>query len=243
MYSFPFSDVEAIELHGFSDASEAAFGAVVYCKSQTPAGECLCNHCTLLGLNWNLKQDTPSCCPKDENLVLTKRDLLSLAQSIFDPLDISSPVTIISKFMLQEFWNLGLKWDGRPEGLSKRFWNWLKGIKNLSEVKIPRWMKLSQGEEERKKKENIWKFIPPSAPWWERLIDLRLYALEVQTPSVENLLEKRACGVEDEKEEAVQQQYVEHPELPESDETSLSNLNTMKTRFGRKIQVPNWLDL
>ncbi|XP_055928716.1 uncharacterized protein LOC129959847 [Argiope bruennichi] len=35
----PFSDVEAIELHGFSDSSEAAFGTVVYCKSQTPAGE------------------------------------------------------------------------------------------------------------------------------------------------------------------------------------------------------------
>ncbi|XP_055942529.1 uncharacterized protein LOC129972416 [Argiope bruennichi] len=367
---------------------------------------------SLLGLNWDLKQDTLSCiinCPKNENLVLTKRDLLSLAQSIFDPLGISSPVTIIPKFMLQESWNLGLKWDDAlPEGLSKLFWNWLKSIKNLSEVKIPRWMKLSQNEE-GKKKENIWKFIPPSAPWWggwwERLIALvkyllkkvlsraclsyeelnvilcycedivnsrpityvsehhdlepitpflrkrrengipdldhlelspeyfckwrlyrcklqedlrnrfrleylwqlrqqtkkmikthdykvgevvivevtnqkrlnwplgkiteifpgkdgsvrlvkvktkkgeflrpvqRLYALEVQTPSVENLLEKRASGVEDEKEEAVQQQYVEHPELPESDETSLSNLNTMKTRFGRKIQVPNWLDL
>ncbi|KAF8763186.1 hypothetical protein HNY73_021391 [Argiope bruennichi] len=318
------------------------------------------------------------------------------------------PVTIIPKFMLQESWNLGLKWDDAlPEDLSKRFWNWLKGINNLSEDKIPRWMKLSQGEEKGKKKEIIWKFIPPSAPWWERLIALvkdhqkkvlgraclsyeevntilcdcedivnsrpityvsehddlkpitpssflrerrkngipdldhlelspeyfrkrrlyrcklqeelknrfrleylgqlrqqtkkminshdfkvgdvivkvtgqkrwnwplrkitevfpgkdgsfrlvkvktkngeflqpvqRLYALEVQTPSVENLLEKRASEIEDEKDVAVQQQYVEHPEkLPESDETSLPNLNTMKTRFGRKIQVPKRLDL
>ncbi|KAF8785771.1 hypothetical protein HNY73_011276 [Argiope bruennichi] len=82
---------------------------------------------SLLGLNWDLKQDTLSCiinCPKDENLVLTKRGLLSLAQSIFDPLGISSPVTIIPKFMLQESWNLGLKWDDAlPEGLSKRFWS------------------------------------------------------------------------------------------------------------------------
>ncbi|KAF8790972.1 hypothetical protein HNY73_005911 [Argiope bruennichi] len=68
----------------------------------------------LLGLSWDLKQDTLSCiinCPKDENLVLTKRGLLSLAQSIFDLLSISSPVTIIPKFMLQESWNLGFKWD------------------------------------------------------------------------------------------------------------------------------------
>ncbi|KAF8788420.1 hypothetical protein HNY73_009921 [Argiope bruennichi] len=81
----------------------------------------------LLGLNWDLKQDTLSCiinCPKDKNLVLTKRGLLSLAQNIFDPLGISPPVTIISKFMLQESWTLGLKWDDAlPEGLSKRFWN------------------------------------------------------------------------------------------------------------------------
>ncbi|KAF8771822.1 Retrovirus-related Pol polyprotein like [Argiope bruennichi] len=75
--------------------------------------------------------------------------LFSLAQSIFDSLGISFPVTIIPKFMLQESWNLGFKWeDALPEGLSKRFWNWLKGIKNLSEVKIPRWMKFSPGEEE-----------------------------------------------------------------------------------------------
>ncbi|XP_055948336.1 uncharacterized protein LOC129981504 [Argiope bruennichi] len=338
----------------------------------------------LLGLNWNLKQDTLSCCPKDENVVLTKRGLLSLVQSI------SSPVTIIPKFMLQESWNLGLKWDDAlPEGLAKRFWNWLTGIKNLSEVKIPRWMKLSQGEEEGEKEGKYLEiyttissmvgapYCPSKRPSEEssrpsmpelrrieydsmrlrrhpssffrerrkngipdldhlelspeyfrkrrlyrcklqedlrkrfrleylgqlrqqtkkmikthdfkvgevvtvevtnqkrlnwllgktteifpgkdgsvRLVKVktkngeflrpvqRLYALEIQTQSVENPLEKRASEIEDEKEETVQQQYVEHPEkLPESDKTSLPNLNTMKTRFGRKIQAPKRLDL
>ncbi|GFS31950.1 integrase catalytic domain-containing protein [Nephila pilipes] len=35
----PYPDVEMIQLHGFCDASEAAFGAVLNCKSQTSAGD------------------------------------------------------------------------------------------------------------------------------------------------------------------------------------------------------------
>ena len=65
----------------------------------------------LLGLNWNAKEDTLSCninSPKEEEKVFTRRGLLSLAQSIFDPLGINSPVTIIPKFILQETWSLGL---------------------------------------------------------------------------------------------------------------------------------------
>ncbi|GFU23954.1 hypothetical protein NPIL_256421 [Nephila pilipes] len=33
----PFPGVKVIELHGFCEAPEAALGAMVYCKSQTPA--------------------------------------------------------------------------------------------------------------------------------------------------------------------------------------------------------------
>ncbi|GFT49961.1 hypothetical protein NPIL_659731 [Nephila pilipes] len=35
----PFPDVKVIELHRFCDASEVDFGAVAYCKSQTPDGD------------------------------------------------------------------------------------------------------------------------------------------------------------------------------------------------------------
>ncbi|KAF8784624.1 hypothetical protein HNY73_010275 [Argiope bruennichi] len=108
-------------------------------------------NCTLIGTKLG-PETRYSCiinCPKDKNLALTKRGLLSLAQSIFDSLGTSTPVTIIPKFMLQESWNIGLEGDDAlPEGLSKQFWSWLKGTKNLSEIKLPRWMKLSEGKEE-----------------------------------------------------------------------------------------------
>ncbi|KAF8771835.1 hypothetical protein HNY73_019205 [Argiope bruennichi] len=105
----------------------------------------------VLESSWQM-EDTLSCninCPREEQLILTKRLLLSLAHSIFNPLSISSSVTIIPKLMLQESWNLCLKWnDILPEDLCKRFLNWLKKKQFLSEIKIPWWMKLVQSVEE-----------------------------------------------------------------------------------------------
>ncbi|KAF8793902.1 hypothetical protein HNY73_001934 [Argiope bruennichi] len=92
----------------------------------------------------------------------------------------------------------------------------------------------SQGEEETV---SLHVFCDASAKAYATCISPRV---EVREKS-ENLLEKRASEIEDEKEEAVQQQYVEN--LPESDKTFLPNLNTMKTRLGRKIQASKRLNL
>ena len=74
---------------------------------------------------------------------LTKREFLSIAAKIFDPLGLISPVTIILK---QLFQNLSIKtsgtdWDDPLP--SEVFYKWSKiksQLKDLSEIRIPRWV-------------------------------------------------------------------------------------------------------
>ena len=50
----------------------------------------------------------------------TQRKLFSLVASIFDPIGIASPVTIRFKVVMQQIWQLSLKWDTPlPEKLHK----------------------------------------------------------------------------------------------------------------------------
>jgi hypothetical protein len=41
----------------------------------------------------------------------TKRNMLSDASKIFDPMGLLSPYTIRSKMLFQQLWNRGLQWD------------------------------------------------------------------------------------------------------------------------------------
>ncbi|GFX33785.1 integrase catalytic domain-containing protein [Trichonephila clavipes] len=54
---------EVIELHGFSDASQSAYGAVVYCKSITQIERCLC---ILLPVNPELRSTKQTTIPRLE---------------------------------------------------------------------------------------------------------------------------------------------------------------------------------
>ena len=78
----------------------------------------------VLGQKWNFVDDKFFIKPMDEfpkNAAMYKRrKLLSLVASIFDPIGIASPVTIRFNIVMQQIWQLGLKWDTPlPEKLHK----------------------------------------------------------------------------------------------------------------------------
>ncbi|XP_021960659.1 uncharacterized protein LOC110856488 [Folsomia candida] len=90
---------------------------------------------------WNLESDCISLDVKDEELdgVLTKRKILSAANSIYDPLGFCSPVTLMPKLLLQELWMLKTGWDeGVPDSVKKGFDVWRSELAALKKIQIPR---------------------------------------------------------------------------------------------------------
>ncbi|GFY44593.1 DUF1758 domain-containing protein [Trichonephila inaurata madagascariensis] len=66
----------------------------------------------VLGLNWNLTNDTLSIGVKyfsEEKVIpVTKRQVLSAVHRIFDQIGFTCPITLTSKLLLQECWRTGI---------------------------------------------------------------------------------------------------------------------------------------
>ena len=77
-----------------------------------------------LGLNWNVKDDKLSFAGiKQQNNVTTKREVVRLTSSIYDPLGLLTPVQVSAKSFIQELWQKGVGWDEPlSDDLTKR-WN------------------------------------------------------------------------------------------------------------------------
>ncbi|XP_052784398.1 uncharacterized protein LOC128220159 [Mya arenaria] len=68
---------------------------------------------TVLGLYWNPKEDTIALKPTEayEVETITKRVILKVVASTFDPLGLFSPVTLNGKLLMQQLWKEKLDWD------------------------------------------------------------------------------------------------------------------------------------
>lgn len=74
----------------------------------------------------------------------TKREVLSLIARLYDPLGFVSPCTMLSKQVMQRIWQTPSGWDEKiDELISKDFCNFLNELHLLREIKIPRWINLS----------------------------------------------------------------------------------------------------
>ena len=91
-----------------------------------------------LGLTWNVDGDvfTFTTTLADGT---TKRSILSITASLFDPVGFLAAFILVAKLILQELWRLGCQWDEViDERVQKRWDKWLQGARNLPKIKINR---------------------------------------------------------------------------------------------------------
>lgn len=102
----------------------------------------------VLGLTWDRENDclgfnlgfqkVPQKIVNGEKIP-TKREFLSMAMSIYDPLGFISPFTIGAKLIMQNVWRSGVGWDKQlREEEGTKWLIWLRNLKGIDECKIPR---------------------------------------------------------------------------------------------------------
>lgn len=103
----------------------------------------------ILGLSWNIKNDTFEYNVKlpPQKLPVTKRVILSDISRLFDPLGWISPVIIQAKIYMQKLWLEGLQWDDElGDDLLKEWTGFRASLPALNKFEIPRWLEQSKVE-------------------------------------------------------------------------------------------------
>ena len=99
----------------------------------------------ILGAFWACEKDIFSYKIKDSESINTKRGLLSLISSIFDPLGFLTPVIFKAKAFMQELWLLNLGWDDTlPRDIIERWDKFANELHLLSSISIPRYIDTGQ---------------------------------------------------------------------------------------------------
>ncbi|XP_011707972.1 PREDICTED: uncharacterized protein LOC105462820 [Wasmannia auropunctata] len=77
---------------------------------------------------------------------ITKRTILSEIASLFDPLGLLGPLTVVAKIILQDAWQSQCEWDeALPQDIHHRWSNLKQQLLHLNELRIPRFVGLESG--------------------------------------------------------------------------------------------------
>ena len=92
-----------------------------------------------LGVRWCIGSDAFTFQVQVKEQPETRRGILSVVSSIYDPLGFLAPFVLLGKIILQEMCRRGISWDDPlPGELKPRWQKWKADICNLTSVKIPR---------------------------------------------------------------------------------------------------------
>ncbi|XP_057310467.1 uncharacterized protein LOC130648433 [Hydractinia symbiolongicarpus] len=97
----------------------------------------------VLGMIWNPNTDYFTFKVVNKPSPETKRGILSLTSSIFDPLGILTPFILEGKLIIQSLWKSKIDWDEEiPTELKTRWLSRRSELEKLTSISIPRWLKL-----------------------------------------------------------------------------------------------------
>ncbi|KAL3973900.1 serine/threonine kinase 17 [Sarotherodon galilaeus] len=92
-----------------------------------------------LGIHWHIGSDTLRFRFRPNVQPATRRGILSMVASLYDPLGFISPFVLTGKRVLQETCKQGTGWDDPlPSELRPMWDNWNSDLKNLEKIVIPR---------------------------------------------------------------------------------------------------------
>ncbi|XP_037042681.1 uncharacterized protein LOC119079015 [Bradysia coprophila] len=103
----------------------------------------------VLGMFWNTDTDTFTYSLKFANInpkmisgeyCPTKREVLRVLMSVFDPLGLIANVLVFGKILLQEVWRNKIEWDEKlPLPLHNKWISWIRALLHVEKLHIPRW--------------------------------------------------------------------------------------------------------
>ncbi|XP_052819918.1 uncharacterized protein LOC128245732 [Mya arenaria] len=92
-----------------------------------------------LGLLWVLKSDCFTFSVPDVERPFTQRGVLSVVNSLYDPLGFVAPVTIVDKLLLRSMTSGNCSWDEPlPDEYFQKWLDWTDSLKSLKDVSISR---------------------------------------------------------------------------------------------------------
>lgn len=95
-----------------------------------------------LGVKWNIEEDNIIFKVNLNEKPMTRRGIVSIVSSIFDPLGFLSPVILTAKFIMQGLCRNKLGWDDEIPIQKKDEWlQWLATLQDLEKITVPRCFK------------------------------------------------------------------------------------------------------
>lgn len=92
----------------------------------------------VLGAHWDLTTDSFRYHTNVDNILMTKRSVLSTFARLYGPIGVLGPVLLWSKGVMQELWVEKLEWDSPlPASLRVQWRQFLDELSLLSRVAIP----------------------------------------------------------------------------------------------------------